>query len=105
MGGRWWRGRVVCVGDAAHAVNLVFLIPFWFCLGISVTDASSVSTQMPPQGQSVGICLGDVILLSRLLAKYQPTTASDVTSLFTRYDSLRRPHITKAHKQAIKRWE
>ena len=60
---------------------------------------------MPPQGQSVGICLDDVILLSRLLAKHQPTTTSDVATVFTRYDSLRRPHVTKAHKQAIQRWE
>ncbi|KAH0553140.1 hypothetical protein GP486_006674 [Trichoglossum hirsutum] len=60
---------------------------------------------MPPQGQSVGICLDDVILLSRLLAKRQPTAASDVAALFTRYDSLRRPHVTKAHKLAIKRFE
>src|ERR1700739_1757818 len=60
---------------------------------------------MPPQGQSVGICLDDVILLSRLLAKHKPSSTSDIATLFTRYDSLRRPIVTEAHRQAVKRWE
>ncbi|KAI9770499.1 MAG: hypothetical protein M1839_003180 [Geoglossum umbratile] len=90
MGGKWWRGRAILVGDAAHA--------------------------MPPQGQSVGICLDDAILLSRLLAKHSSPstslpsdspswTSADLSAAFSRYDTLRRPVVDKAHKKALQQWE
>ena len=111
MSGKWWRGRVICVGDAAHAVSITFLYIHLLVLFGSVetfrltADTTPVFAQMPPQGQSVGICLDDVILFSRLLAKHKPASTSDIATLFTRYDSIRRPIVTEAHKQAVRRWE
>ncbi|KAI9771083.1 MAG: hypothetical protein M1840_002434 [Geoglossum simile] len=69
------------------------------------------------EGQSVGICLNDVILLSRLLAKHSSPfassspsdppswTSADLSANFSRYDTLHRPIVDRAHKKAIQQWE
>lgn len=53
--------------------------------------------QMPPQGESVGLALEDVVLLSRILEHHE---ARPVEELFLRYDDLRRPRINAAVKEA-----
>ena len=52
---------------------------------------------MPPQGESVGLALEDIILLSRLL-KYH--NAGPTTDIFQHYDSLHRSRIDAAVKEA-----
>ncbi|KAF2672869.1 FAD/NAD(P)-binding domain-containing protein [Microthyrium microscopicum] len=48
--GVWWKGQSVLVGDAAHA--------------------------MPPQGESIGLALEDVVLLTRVLEKHGGTQSA-----------------------------
>ncbi|KAL8692315.1 MAG: hypothetical protein Q9218_002632 [Villophora microphyllina] len=76
-GGTWSRGRVMLLGDAAHA--------------------------MPPQGESVGYALEDVALFAELLKGCQDV--SQLPQLFQRYGDLRRPRIDAALKETEFRWE
>ncbi|KAF2740092.1 putative salicylate hydroxylase [Polyplosphaeria fusca] len=69
--GVWSSGKMILVGDAAHA--------------------------MPPQGESVGLALEDVILLSRILEHHQIKSIGD---MFNCYDTMRRPRIDAAVKEA-----
>ena len=69
--GKWISGRMLLLGDAAHA--------------------------MPPQGESVGLALEDVVLLSCILKHHD---SKPVPELFQRYDDLRRPRINAAVKEA-----
>jgi salicylate hydroxylase len=57
---------------------------------------------MPPQGESVGLALEDVVLLSTLFAK-KPDMAID--ELFQTQDKLRRERIEKAYDEASMRFE
>lgn len=69
-GGTWHKGRVLLLGDAAHA--------------------------MPPHaGQGVSMALEDAFLLSRLLGRKQNWTCGEgeVTEVYETYDRLRRPRI------------
>ena len=52
---------------------------------------------MPPQGESVGLALEDVVLLSRILEHHETRS---VKELFQCYDRLRRPRINAAVKEA-----
>jgi len=52
---------------------------------------------MPPQGESVGLALEDVILLSRILEGHH---TRPIQGLFQRFDDLRRPRINAAVKEA-----
>lgn len=52
---------------------------------------------MPPQGESVGLALEDVVLLSRILQHRQEKS---IMQLFRNYDQLRRPPINAAVKEA-----
>ncbi|KAJ5279501.1 hypothetical protein N7478_004873 [Penicillium angulare] len=64
LGGRWSKGRVVLVGDAAHAMS-------------------------PHAGQGVSMAMEDVFLLSRLLE--DPNRP--IEEVFQKYDSIRRPRV------------
>ncbi|KAF2122590.1 hypothetical protein BDV96DRAFT_481499 [Lophiotrema nucula] len=69
--GIWSSGRMILLGDAAHA--------------------------MPPQGESVGLALEDVVLLSRILEHHNDKS---VTGMFSYYEQLRRSRINAAVKEA-----
>ncbi|KAH7067469.1 hypothetical protein BKA63DRAFT_536919 [Paraphoma chrysanthemicola] len=69
--GRWTSGRMLLLGDAAHA--------------------------MPPQGESAGLALEDVVLLSRVL---EHRNGKSIEESFRVYDKLRRPKINTAVKMA-----
>ncbi|MDI1490862.1 MAG: hypothetical protein OHK93_002067 [Ramalina farinacea] len=86
--GVWGKGRVVLLGDAAHA--------------------------MPPQGESTGFAIEDAILFAHVLSKraHLPVSDGAVTSdslpipdLITHYIELRRPKMEAAFKEADFRWE
>ncbi|KAL9584222.1 MAG: hypothetical protein Q9212_002251 [Teloschistes hypoglaucus] len=74
--GKWSRGSVMLLGDAAHA--------------------------MPPQGESVGYALEDVALFAELLKNCKDP--SQLSQLFKRYEELRRPRIDAALKETEFRW-
>ncbi|KAL8765741.1 MAG: hypothetical protein Q9194_006477 [Teloschistes cf. exilis] len=75
-GGKWSRGSVMLLGDAAHA--------------------------MPPQGESVGYALEDVALFAELLKGCKDP--SQLSQSFQRYEELRRPRIDAALKETEFRW-
>ncbi|OCK84990.1 FAD/NAD(P)-binding domain-containing protein [Lepidopterella palustris CBS 459.81] len=75
-GGVWRSGRIMLLGDAAHA--------------------------MPPQGESVGLALEDVVLLSRLAGQHETKSTAQILA---DYESLRKPRIAEAFKEAEFRWE
>lgn len=52
---------------------------------------------MPPQGESAGLALEDVVLLSRVLAH---RNGKSIEESFQLYDKLRRPRISTAVKMA-----
>lgn len=52
---------------------------------------------MPPQGESVGLALEDVVLLSRIIQHHE---RMPIEQLFKHYDQLRRPRINAAVKEA-----
>ncbi|KAF4457255.1 hypothetical protein F53441_819 [Fusarium austroafricanum] len=68
--GRWYRGRTLLLGDAAHA--------------------------MPPHaGQGVGMAFEDAFLLARLLEKRQSLEAT-----FKQFDEIRRPRVEEITSRA-----
>ncbi|KAI1875133.1 uncharacterized protein JN550_002562 [Neoarthrinium moseri] len=70
--GRWYEGRVLLLGDAAHA--------------------------MPPQGESTGLAIEDAILLAHILRKRGSQT---VEQMFSQFQALRKPEIDKYYKDAM----
>ncbi|KAI9718753.1 MAG: hypothetical protein M1812_003927 [Candelaria pacifica] len=74
--GKWSSGRVLLLGDAAHA--------------------------MPPQGESIGLAIEDAVLLSRVLQKSPERSIPDS---FSSYEKTRQPRIDAAYKEATSRWE
>ena len=58
---------------------------------------------MPPQGESIGLALEDVVLLSRIIAAHGESKST--ADIFTQYDSLRRDRIESAFDEASWRWE
>jgi salicylate hydroxylase len=58
---------------------------------------------MPPQGESIGLALEDVVLLARILEKHQSSKSFE--DMFILYDSLRRKRIEDAFDEANWRWE
>lgn len=91
--GKWFEGKCLLIGDAAHAVCISWLT----MLGIQL-----MLLQMPPQGESIGLALEDVILISRVLEARKESAPED---LFKHYESLRRDRIAKAQKEAEWRFE
>jgi hypothetical protein len=57
---------------------------------------------MPPKGESIGFALEDVVILSRLLEKYQ---SSQPIEIFERFDNIRRSRIEKAFDDSNWGWE
>ncbi|KAK1765844.1 FAD/NAD(P)-binding domain-containing protein [Phialemonium atrogriseum] len=74
--GRWSRGRVILLGDAAHA--------------------------MPPQGESTGVAIEDGVLIARILQRH---TERSIPQLFDDYEKLRRAPIDKLYKESVWRWD
>ncbi|KAH6651556.1 hypothetical protein BKA67DRAFT_679798 [Truncatella angustata] len=70
--GRWYRGRVLLMGDAAHA--------------------------MPPQGESTGIAIEDGVLIARVLERRRSRT---VEQLFSDFVSVRKPVVDKYYRASI----
>ncbi|GAA6030812.1 hypothetical protein JCM8097_008888 [Rhodosporidiobolus ruineniae] len=70
----WSKGRVVLIGDAAHA--------------------------MPPNGHGTAMAFEDAALLTRLLTSAAPpSSTSDFSTLFSRFESLRRPRIDELKEE------
>ncbi|KAK4942062.1 hypothetical protein LTR10_018098 [Elasticomyces elasticus] len=72
--GRWCKGRVLLLGDAAHA--------------------------MPPQGEGTSFALEDAVLLARIFATYP---CHPIDTIFTTYEKTRRPRIELAWKETNNR--
>jgi 2-polyprenyl-6-methoxyphenol hydroxylase-like FAD-dependent oxidoreductase len=73
LGGKWSRGRVLLLGDAAHA--------------------------MPPHaGQGIGMAMEDAFLLARVLARRDDFAS--VESMFGRYEDIRRPRVDRISAHA-----
>ncbi|TPX09376.1 uncharacterized protein E0L32_009420 [Thyridium curvatum] len=75
-GGRWSKGRVLLIGDAAHA--------------------------MPPQGESTGLAIEDGVLLARVLQRH---TSRSVSQLCDDFFTLRQKTIDKVYKETLWRWQ
>ncbi|KAH6701401.1 hypothetical protein BKA61DRAFT_636565 [Leptodontidium sp. MPI-SDFR-AT-0119] len=76
LGGTWFKGRCLLLGDAAHAMQ-------------------------PHAGQGLAMALEDVFLLSRLFQSLPVTSAQKSTrQIFTRFDELRRPRVEMFYKAA-----
>ena len=56
---------------------------------------------MPPQGESAGIALEDVVVFSKLASQHQSRSWAEI---FKAYESLRRGRIDAAYKEASFRW-
>ncbi|KAH7136240.1 hypothetical protein EDB81DRAFT_693225 [Dactylonectria macrodidyma] len=74
-GGVWNKGRILLLGDAAHA--------------------------MPPQGESTGIAIEDGILFAHVLSK---GLSRGIPQVISAYESLRRSDIQKLHRETMFRW-
>ncbi|KAK7221619.1 hypothetical protein V2G26_009622 [Clonostachys chloroleuca] len=70
--GRWHEGRVLLLGDAAHA--------------------------MPPQGESTEFAIEDGLLIAKVLER---RASRSVDQLFADYESIRKPVITKHYEHAV----
>ena len=80
-GGKWFRGRCVILGDAAHAMQ-------------------------PHAGQGVSMALEDVFLLTRLLAAQDPSSSTfdkTLTRVFDKYDRIRRPRVNQVSALSTRR--
>ncbi|KAL7754688.1 hypothetical protein ACKLNR_015358 [Fusarium oxysporum f. sp. zingiberi] len=73
--GRWSKGRVLLLGDAAHA--------------------------MPPQGESTGIAIEDGVLFAHVLSE---GISTGVPYVMEAYEALRRHDIKKLHAETMFRW-
>ncbi|KAH8651026.1 hypothetical protein BX600DRAFT_501843 [Xylariales sp. PMI_506] len=76
-GGRWRRGRVLLLGDAAHA--------------------------MPPQGESTAFAIEDGILFARLFCSAEKDSGErrHIDRVFSDYESLRRPVIDRHYRSTV----
>ena len=57
---------------------------------------------MPPQGESVGIALEDVMVFAKLASEHKSRTWPEI---FAAYERLRRGRIDSAYKEANFRWD
>ncbi|KAK4207691.1 hypothetical protein QBC37DRAFT_433077 [Rhypophila decipiens] len=74
-GGIWSRGRILLLGDAAHA--------------------------MPPMGESTGVAIEDAVLLAHVLSRRGERS---VKKLFDDYEGLRRDVIAQTYKETVALW-
>ncbi|KAF5582546.1 salicylate hydroxylase [Fusarium pseudoanthophilum] len=75
-GGKWSKGRVLLLGDAAHA--------------------------MPPQGESTGIAIEDGVLFAHVLSE---GIKQGVPYVMEAYETLRRDDINKLYEETMFRWK
>ncbi|KAL2817114.1 hypothetical protein BJX63DRAFT_419690 [Aspergillus granulosus] len=75
-GGRWSRGKVILLGDAAHA--------------------------MPPRDESAAYALDDAIMFSRILAHHRDESLPEI---FARYEAVRRAAVEEAFSEAGRMWD
>ncbi|KAL2818156.1 hypothetical protein BDW59DRAFT_129229 [Aspergillus cavernicola] len=75
-GGKWWRGQIVLLGDAAHA--------------------------MPPRDESAAYALDDAIMFCRTLAHNRDES---LPAIFSKYESLRRAPVEEAFNAAGRMWQ
>ncbi|EWG44729.1 hypothetical protein FVEG_05728 [Fusarium verticillioides 7600] len=75
-GGKWSKGRVLLLGDAAHA--------------------------MPPQGESTGIAIEDGVLFAHVLSE---GIKKGVPYVMEAYEALRRDDIKKLYDETMFRWK
>ena len=73
LGGSWYKGRCLLIGDAAHAMQ-------------------------PHAGQGVSMAAEDAFLLARLLRDEGRT----LETVFRRFDEIRRPRVTEMYKIAAR---
>ena len=57
---------------------------------------------MPPQGESAGMALEDVVVFARLLAQH---SKHSIGNIFAAYERARRQRIDTAYDDASYRWE
>lgn len=74
-GGVWSKGRVLLLGDAAHAV--------------------------PPMGESTGVAIEDGVLLAHVFSRRGERS---IKKLFEDYEALRREVINKTSRETMARW-
>ncbi|KAF4336578.1 salicylate hydroxylase [Fusarium beomiforme] len=75
LGGRWSKGRVLLLGDAAHA--------------------------MPPQGESTGIAIEDGVLFAHVLGE---GISRGIPRVLAAYEVLRRQDIEDLHAKTMFQW-
>lgn len=75
LGGKWFRGRCLLLGDAAHAMQ-------------------------PHAGQGVSMAMEDVFLLSRLLKN--EGAEKSLREVFEKFDHVRRPRVNHIHETAAR---
>lgn len=73
LGGSWYKGRCLLIGDAAHAMQ-------------------------PHAGQGVSMATEDAFLLARLLQD----KSRELDTVFRRFDEIRRPRVTEMYKIAAR---
>jgi 2-polyprenyl-6-methoxyphenol hydroxylase-like FAD-dependent oxidoreductase len=73
VGGQWYKGRCLLLGDAAHAMS-------------------------PHAGQGVSMALEDTFLLSRLLED----SNRSLSDVLAKFDDIRRPRVNEIYAQAAK---
>ncbi|KAH7014617.1 uncharacterized protein B0I36DRAFT_278542 [Microdochium trichocladiopsis] len=74
--GVWSKGRVLLLGDAAHA--------------------------MPPQGESTGIAIEDGVLFAHVFSR---CATRSVRRLMSDYEALRREQVEKVYSQTVWSWK
>ncbi|KAI5463442.1 hypothetical protein BGZ63DRAFT_413046 [Mariannaea sp. PMI_226] len=74
-GGVWSKGRVLLLGDAAHA--------------------------MPPQGESTGVAIEDGVLFAHVL---EMGASRGIPQVIAAYETLRRQDIDKLYRESLFRW-
>lgn len=92
LGGRWFRDRVLLLGDAAHAV----------CILSPTLPYRKLMKQMPPRDESASYGLDDAILFARILARHRFEPLPDV---FRTYQDVRRQTVNDAFKASQWMWE